>query len=469
MGCDNRNHPLGARFPTVKSACFAASTSSSFDPLGSIQSCCGTSSRPALNWRFRFTPSIIFHGGGSLQKLERHHDLDSLRGTMLMLGLVVHASQAYFLTGSGLRDPARWYFYDATGSYLMAPLCGAIHVYRMPVFFVLAGFFAALLTTKRGLNGLIINRANRVAAPLAVSMFTIVPMICIASQYAWSQRGDAPNGFGVHLGFTGMLRDNLYHLWFLWHLIVFYIATFVAVQVSRRFESKSSPNHFLQRINQLVRSDWGMIVFAAISVIFLAQMKSLPGNLDSAFGFVPPWYVLGIYGLCYLYGWFLFQNRLRLKRLGVHANIRIVIGVGAVGAYLGLLGWYLKSGQPEFLKWILVILSAISIWTLIEGWLALFQKYCRTPSRPSRYIADSSYWVYLIHVPVMLVCQGMVANIKLVAEVKFLVVLIATTVICFLSYHFFVRATLIGRFLNGRRYSIWPLKPAAPSPHLHKV
>ena len=125
---------------------------------------------------------------------ERYHGLDSLRGTMLLLGLVLHAGLAYLTASDELRNPTLWYFYDATESSLMAPLCGAIHAYRMPVFFVLAGFFAALLLAKRGQAGLLFNRGHRVAIPLAVAMFTIVPLIHFGSEFAWSQVVRVPGG-----------------------------------------------------------------------------------------------------------------------------------------------------------------------------------------------------------------------------------------------------------------------------------
>ena len=48
-------------------------------------------------------------------------------------------------------DPNHWFGFDI--------LFGFIHSFRMPVFFVMAGFFAALLVDKRGLRGTLRNRA----------------------------------------------------------------------------------------------------------------------------------------------------------------------------------------------------------------------------------------------------------------------------------------------------------------------
>jgi hypothetical protein len=40
------------------------------------------------------------------------------------------------------------------------------------------------------------------------------------------------------------------------------------------------------------------------------------------------------------------------------------------------------------------------------------------------------------------------------AFAKFMIVLLVTSLICLVTYHYLVRSTFIGKFLNGRKYSI---------------
>ena len=49
-----------------------------------------------------------------------------------------------------------------------------IHIFRMPIFFVMAGFFAAMLYLRRGPGGLAQNRATRIVVPFATSFTTRV-------------------------------------------------------------------------------------------------------------------------------------------------------------------------------------------------------------------------------------------------------------------------------------------------------
>jgi peptidoglycan/LPS O-acetylase OafA/YrhL len=70
-----------------------------------------------------------------------------------------------------------------------------------------------------------------------------------------------------------------------------------------------------------------------------------------------------------------------------------------------------------------------------------------------RYISDASYWVYLLHLPLTGFTPGLIADWPLPATLKMLVVVLITSVICLVTYHYLVRGTFIGKFLNGRKYS----------------
>jgi peptidoglycan/LPS O-acetylase OafA/YrhL len=70
-----------------------------------------------------------------------------------------------------------------------------------------------------------------------------------------------------------------------------------------------------------------------------------------------------------------------------------------------------------------------------------------------RYLSDASYWVYLIHLPFAVFIPSLIVDWPLSATVKFFIVLLSTGIICFVSYHYLVRTTAIGQFLNGKKYS----------------
>lgn len=92
---------------------------------------------------------------------KRWHDLDALRGFAMLLGIVLHAALP-FVPDLG------WFFEDEKkhdGIYL---IYAAIHGFRMPLFFLLSGFFAAMLLKKKGIRFYTQHRFKRIVLPLII-------------------------------------------------------------------------------------------------------------------------------------------------------------------------------------------------------------------------------------------------------------------------------------------------------------
>jgi len=84
--------------------------------------------------------------------------------------------------------------------------------------------------------------------------------------------------------------------------------------------------------------------------------------------------------------------------------------------------------------------------------MAICIRFFRNQSKRMRYISDASYWVYIVHLPATHFVPGLFHGVAINVFLKFIISSILVTVICFASYHFFVRSTFIGKFLNGRKY-----------------
>ena len=67
------------------------------------------------------------------------------------------------------------------------------------------------------------------------------------------------------------------------------------------------------------------------------------------------------------------------------------------------------------------------------------------------WLADASYWMYLVHVPLVMAAQLLVRQWPLPAELKFVVILATVTTLLLASYRWCVRYTPIGSLLNGPR------------------
>ena len=114
----------------------------------------------------------------------RYHSLDALRAAMMLLGLVLHSAASYIQAPIG----AAWPYHDAQRHPFFDLLIVVIHLFRMPVFFVMAGFFAALLYDRDGPSGFMRNRARRVLLPLVTFWPFVIPLTVLGFAFALGGR-----------------------------------------------------------------------------------------------------------------------------------------------------------------------------------------------------------------------------------------------------------------------------------------
>ena len=69
-----------------------------------------------------------------------------------------------------------------------------------------------------------------------------------------------------------------------------------------------------------------------------------------------------------------------------------------------------------------------------------------------RFISDGAYWMYLIHLPIVTLITFLMFDLHIPIEIKFLIAIAVTSIICLGTYRYLVRSTPIGILLNGRRY-----------------
>jgi hypothetical protein len=108
----------------------------------------------------------------------RRSDLDALRASAMLLGIVLHASLSFF--------PSLWIVADRRQNPGFGVVFSAIHGFRMPLFFVMSGFFSAMLLHQRGRGSLVKHRFRRVFLPLLLGMVTVVPATILISIVAIS-------------------------------------------------------------------------------------------------------------------------------------------------------------------------------------------------------------------------------------------------------------------------------------------
>ena len=404
--------------------------------------------------------------GGRPAAPERYHGLDGLRGLAMLLGIVLHASLPYF---SRLLDIERVWPADDDQSLLLYAVFDLIHVWRMPVFFLLAGFFAHLVLERRAEAAFARDRLRRIALPLLL----FGPVLAVALPplwlYGWSGTV-SPETLRAGLSDLPELDSSgglVAHLWFLYYLLLMY-AALLALRRAGRCRGPGRPAALAvgRRIGQAAytRAPVLLALGAALLLVLRGGDESKP---------IWPLNVPDVlYGmLFFLYGYGLYARRALIERLRDHDVVAALLVVAAAlfAARLVLLGIHDEASAREEaeLAGRLELAGAVvygSLAALISvGLVGLFELALRSPRAWVRWLADSSYWIYIMHLPVVAFLTFWLAHLDRQgwleratglpwgAEPKFLAASVATGAIGVVSYRYLVRGTALGALLNGRR------------------
>jgi fucose 4-O-acetylase-like acetyltransferase len=185
----------------------------------------------------------------------RYHALDSMRASMMLLGIYLHVVVGY--SGNG-----RWPYIDPHPTPALDWSLGLIHAFRMPAFFAMAGFFGALLWERRGPAAFLSNRARRIVLPFLLFWPAMFPWFYPTAK-----------------------RLHPLHLWFLEYLILLYAVGAAAAATVR------AP--WIHTAFRWVLPKWyAPLVFASFSWPVLVAMR---GTLKDCDGIMPEPLILAAY------------------------------------------------------------------------------------------------------------------------------------------------------------------------------
>jgi glucans biosynthesis protein C len=359
----------------------------------------------------------------------RYHGLDALRAGMMLLGIYLHVVVGY--TGDG-----NWPYKDPHPAHGINITLGVIHAFRMPTFYVMAGFFGALLLDRRGLAEFVANRGKRVLVPFVLFWTLMFP--AVATVMVGMQRG-----FGQVIPFStsGEILKHLHpmHLWFLEYLLLLYLIALACIPLSRQL-----PAAIRQTATKTYR--WGLQRGYAPGLCALFSwlpLKAMHGGLKDCDGFVPEPIILIAYIVPFGFGWLLYHNRDLLPRFQRHIWLYVALTVPA---------WFIWVSSGRAHPFVGAAGNASLCWLWAFACIGLFLKYLSQPRPLVRYLSDASYWLYIMHLPVVVGLQFALLPVPWPALAKIPVVLALAIAILLASYDLLVRPTWLGALLNGRRY-----------------
>jgi len=404
---------------------------------------------------------------GSSAGGERLHGLDAVRSFALIGGVALHATMSFF--------PSQqvWIVKDTGESAVLGLVFYVLHIFRMALFFLLAGYFGRLLLQRRGAGGFVKDRARRILAPLLIFWPIVFPLIVACLIWAVVQASGGkplPREASPASPFT-LEAFPVTHLWFLYILVLLYAGWLAlrapVVVLDRGGGLRRLADHLVAPLTGWV----GPVLLAVpVAAVMASDPKWLPwfGVRTPDTGLIPNLQALTTYGLAFGVGWMAHRAPQTLERWRARWPATLALAAATTAACLWLIGPEPRVTPFEAGEAALPYAGAyaVALWSWTFGLIGLGLAAFSRRSAVRRWIADSSYWVYIAHLPLVMALQVWIAPLAWPAWVKFPLVLTAALALLFGSYQLLVRHSFVGALLNGRRRARQPAPTAVPAPSI---
>jgi peptidoglycan/LPS O-acetylase OafA/YrhL len=371
--------------------------------------------------------------------MHRFHSMDALRGSAMLLVVPIHA--AALLSQNG--HPGAW----ATAVYWV------IHFFRLPLFFAMSGFFAVALVGRKGLRVTAGNRAVRIGGPLLLGLFTVLPLTLVLGELTGTV---LVNGEEAPFGNPFTFEPGL--LWFLWYLLLINGIGLILHLYAPRLLTASGRLFRASVAHPL----GGILLLSLPTVLMLWSAVSWTAEAPAQ-TFMPAPGLLVYYGLFFALGATLGRYRELIgavSRSAWHWTACAAAATVPAGLLFSLHNSPAYSGRLD-VHAAALLLYAMATWCTLIALIGLATRYVTREWRPVRYVADASYWIYLSHMPAVVVLVPLAGMTALGTAPEFALVTLGAAAASLLTYPVLVRGTVIGRLLNGT-----PKRPHPKSPGL---
>ncbi|MDA7618039.1 acyltransferase family protein [Verrucomicrobia bacterium] len=406
----------------------------------------------------------------------RYHGLDLVRSAAMLLGLSVHVN-IFSFSENRLFWSAGEYHGDPINEFI----ANFIFQFRMPLFYMLAGFFGLLVIERKGMAFITLDRLKRIVLPFVVGVMLLVPLLsmlwCVNTGYENFYVGMNPWERVTNIIFWGFFSNQdisfqlpLLHYWFLYFLLILYTVhfSFRYLRLHLLGVMKWNLDGFFQRT---VCNPWGicLLPLAFFPIRYSLNRPSIGLNqIDFDIN------SLLLYGAYYLFGVLLYKNRRCLDQISancwLYAAMALPVCIYIIeptwrmedsgSVIVDITNWKLSGFSiwqegvfhSGWLKVMIVYLRDFSCFALCFSFIGLAHRYLNTSSVYVRYLTDASYWAYWVHLLFTFTIARYLQQFEALNSLtKSYLTLVIAVFMVFWSYNAFVRYSFLGDFFMGKR------------------
>ena len=367
--------------------------------------------------------------------IQRFHNLDFLRAFAMTMGLVIHAPLLFWAP-----DFAKVFGIDniVPAEEWVNIMGRFISSWRMPLFFLLSGFFAVLVLERKGTLHFLRDRFIRVGLTCLV----------FSSLYDISD---------------GKFDYTTLHLWFLYELMI------LVLVFSLLYKFKMIKDFLCIKVPPKLFFILALWLIFTVPLAYILNHWWHPLALKASTSY----FDLKIGNLLYYFSYFLvgvilFSNQNIFMKLKNTKTILLLINLSLFAFLLRLYSDHLTIGQADNLRNvaqmqfdpILVLFNAcmIGMNSILFCFLfiGLASKFVQSDSSIIRWFVELSYPIYIIHIIPVTMMSALFYHVGLSQFSMLLLAVISGFFICVILYYMFIKYTPLNWLING--YSKSPLK-----------
>lgn len=370
--------------------------------------------------------------------MKRYHNLDFLRAFAMMMGLFIHAPILFTMP-----DLAKEFQIEniTPAEDWVLIINDFISNWRMPLFFLLSGFFAVLVIERKGSCYFIKDRVIRIGLTclLFSSFYDIL---------------------------DGKFDFNTFHLWFLYELMIFVFCFSILYKIQI----------FKDLLSRTISSRIYLLIY--LWLVITVPLATILNNSLHPLALMPSetYFDIKLGNLVYYFSYFLFgvllysnQNLfIKLAKsktffiLGFLSALAFFSKLSVGSLIFGELEDFRSLAQMKFETTMILIhffLKGLNtvFWCLF--FIGLASKFFQSGSAILRWFVELSYPIYIVHpFPLMIISAGLYGTGLRSQIGNFSLTIIIGFIVCVFLYYIFIKFTPLNWLINGYHKSFLKLR-----------
>jgi hypothetical protein len=366
-------------------------------------------------------------------------EINAIRASMLYLGIFIHASVTFgvidYTPAWTLKDHATHPFFDW--------IVSLIHCFRMPLFFVVSAYLGSMFNQNNGQRARAMNLFITIVSPFAFGLFLVLPLDALAFHFSnTALHHESLSAFSAIdiLRNYDFFSSKIAHLWFLYFLLLCYVLVWI---FELSFKNKKNITGLVENLSfRIFRSfSLRLLVLAGTLFLCLCWMGKPFIMTNNRWSINPA--ILLCYFLFYVTGRLLHKTN-SLMNLKQYPIAQLC---AAMFLFLSdkLIPWTDEAWVLHARQGFSALYTTLFIW----GFIALFLTYTHSLSLRGATLMAASNWVYIVHLPVVVLIPGVMSDLDLPVIVKFFVTVFSTFGICYLSHRLLIRNTFMEKLFSS--------------------